>query len=302
MDTDLTINGNPQNYHILAKVFNPETLWVVDGQVTPEQIQLQTEKALIFKGELSGRIIWKWNEPMAWQLNLDGKHLDLSLIHPDWPHPLDIQLESAGDLANNQPRFSWTANLHTPQTQVSTQGSYTQQWDIKWNITAKQLAELLPFSSGSFVSTGELHGSLTRPKTKGNLAASLLRWQDYRVDKLDLNWDLDITEVAHSFFKLTADQVFTPWAELQKVELSGLGKWEKHELNAHLHGYNTDLVLGLSGGLSADHWEGSIQKLILNAPLAGNWTLTQPSALFVSTQKAESRRCVYKAPIEPKPA
>lgn len=287
IQTNLTVDGTPQQYGFELKAFNPKMHWLIKGQVNPHQIQLDSDKAIILGGELNVHLIWQWQAPMSWQLNLSGRHLDFSQLQPDWPHPLDITLNTSGSLSGNQPHFSWDADLSTPQTHIVTKGKHGQQWDFNWNIQIHQLAELLPFSSGVINSTGELHGSLTRPQTKGQLQASLLRWQDYRIDKINAQWDLDVSETRASFFQLAAEQIFTRWAEVQKIQLSGKGKWEKHELDATIHGYNTDLSVQLNGGLSGDHWQGSLQKFTVAAPNVGAWSLSQPTGLILSPQQAD---------------
>ncbi len=288
IQTELFIDGAPQQYHFELKAFNPSTNWLINGKVDPEEVQLDTQKALVFNGELNLHLNWKWQTPMSWQLTLTGQHLDISQFKPDWPHLLDITLNSTGYLGEDAPHFSWNGVLKTAQTEVDVQGKYDQQWDIYWNIKIQQLAELLPFSSGIINSNGELHGSLSNPQTKGHLEASLLRWQDYRADKLNADWDVDISKRRDSFVRINAEQIFTQWAELQKIQLAVKGKLENHQLSLHVHGYNTDLQLNATGGLKADQWQGALQTLTIQAPVAGTWKLSQPAALTLSPKGAEA--------------
>ena len=287
LQTVLSINGAPQAYRFNLSAYNPKTHWVVNGQVKPDEVDLDTQKALIFGGELDTHLVWKWATPMSWQLALSGRHLDLSSLKPDIPHPLDITLNSSGYLGADHPHFSWNAILRSPKTKVETQGEYHKQWDIFWNVQISELAELLPFSSGVINSAGELHGSLSKPHTKGSLHANLLRWQDYRADKLDAKWDVDISETHSSWFQIATEQLFSPWLELQKLQISGQGKWAKHELNLSAQGYQTDLTLGLAGGIIDNHWQGTAQKLSVFNPTLGTWTMSQPTALYISPQRAE---------------
>lgn len=287
IQTSLAIEGTPERYRFNLNVFNPQTHWVVDGKVDPEQVQLDTQKALVFGGELSAHLVWKWQAPMTWDLALTSKHLDFSSFYPEWPHPIDLTLNTSGSLGADRPHFSWNAVLKTPQSQITTQGQRDQQWDISWNIQINQLAELLPFSSGKIKSVGELHGSLNHPQTKGNLEAQLLRWQDYRVDKLNANWDVDISEARSSFIQIAAEQLFTQWAELQNLQLSAQGKWDNQQITAKLRGYNTDLAVTLAGGMKADSWQGDVHALTLTAPIVGTWKLSQPGALMISQQQVQ---------------
>ncbi len=287
IQTVLAINGAPQAYRFNLSAYNPQTHWVVNGQVNPDEVTLDTQKALIFGGELDTHLVWKWATPMSWQLALSGRHLDLSSLKPDLPHPLDITLNSTGNLGEDFPHFSWNAILKSPKTKIETQGEYQKQWNIFWNVQINELAELLPFSSGVINSAGELHGSFSKPHTKGSLHATLLRWQDYRADKIDAKWDVDISQTNSSYFQIAAEQLFSHWLELQKLQISGQGKWAKHELNISAQGYQTDLTLGLAGGIIDNHWQGAAQKLSIFNPTLGTWTLSQPTALYISPQRAE---------------
>lgn len=286
LQTQLTLTGAPQQYHFELQAFNPQAHWIINGQVNSEAITLDTQKALIFNGQLDVHLVWKWNEPMSWELNLSGQHLDFSLLQPDWPHPLDINLNTTGSLGATQPQFNWKLRVKTQHSLLETQGTHATQWDLQWNIQINQLAELLPFSSGSINSTGELHGAFPRPQTKGHLQAKLLRWQDYRLDKVDADWDLDVAETRSSFFKIASEQLFAPWMQIQALQINGNGKWEKHQLNATLQGYNVNLSTQVQGGLSGNQWQGSLQKLTITAPYVGVWNLTQPTGLFISPQRA----------------
>ena len=281
----LAISGAPQRYQFKLNAFNPQTHWVVTGKVDPEQVQMDTQDAVIFNGTLNAHLIWKWDTPMTWELALTGKHLDFSQFRPSWPHPIDLTLNTSGYLGADRPHFSWDAVLKTPQSQIITKGQHDKQWDITWDVQINQLAELLPFSSGQVKSIGELHGSLTRPQTKGNLQAALLRWQDYRVDKLNANWDVDVSESRSSVIQITAEQLFTQWVELQILQVSAQGKWNSHQITAKLHGYDSDLQVGVDGGFKADNWQGTVQSLRLAAPVVGIWNISQPAALSISPQQ-----------------
>jgi autotransporter translocation and assembly factor TamB len=287
IQTDFTVEGNSHQYHFSLTAFNPQTHWVIQGQVAPDEIRLEAQKALIFSGELSVHLVWKWMTPMSWELTLLGRHLDLSAFEPDSPHPFDIDLKSTGDLAQEHPRVSWDGVLKTPQTQIRTQGRYDQQWDVHWDAQIRQLAEWLPFASGAINTTGELHGSLTQPQTKGRLEATLLRFKEYRIDKMNAQWDADISEAHRSSFQIIAEQLFDGPVELQKLQLSGEGKWGQHTLTATAHGYDTDVQWGLNGGFKADHhWVGSLQTFTVNARRIGVWKLSQPTALDLSPKGA----------------
>lgn len=287
LDTHLTIDGSPKNYRFQIKASNPETYWVVTGSSTPEKIQFNTQQALLFSGKLDIQLTWNWDNPNHWDLKLSGQHLDLSKIHPDLPHTVDAQIESIGTLGKDHPHFSWKAFIKTQKNQIQTQGQYDQQWDASWDLTIGQLAELLPFSSGSIKSTGELHGALKRPITKGVLQANLLNWKGYRVDKLSAHWNFDITQKTPSQFQLEASQLFAPSFQIQNIQMNGSGKWDQHQLHAKIKGYDTDLELSLTGSLGTQEWKGSLKQFSIFAPHAGQWRLTQPTALYLSPKRVD---------------
>lgn len=290
IQADLSITGTPAEYRFNLNVASPQNRGSLNGNINADHIQMETEKALIFGGELSAHLTYQWKTPqtpISWQLSLKGRHLDFSPFQPHIPHPLDILLDTTGTWPEAEPYFSWKAKLQTAQMQITTQGNHEKQWNFNWDVDIHELAEWLPFGHGMLSSTGELHGDLNKPQTKGHLKASLLRWQNFQVDKVTADWNMDISKVHPSFFQVAAEQLLTPWAELKKIQLSGQGQWENHTLNATLQGYNTDLQWLLSGGFSHNHWQGSLRKFTLVAPHAGAWSLAQPTALYFSTERAE---------------
>lgn len=298
LQTQLSIKGTPQDYHFNLQANNPQMRWTLDGKVNTHQVQLDAPQVLLFGGEINAHLLWQWESPMSWQLSLAGRHLDLSSIESNLPQPIEIFVNSTGYLGRDHPHFSWTLNLKTPQSQLDTQGQFDRQWDLKWNFKTRQLAELFPFSSGSVRSQGELHGLLTKPLTKGFLQAYLFRWQDYRADKLNINWDLDMGENKISQFQIAGEELFYQAFELQKLKLTGTGRLNQHHLDADVRAYDSHLNLALAGGYNQQAWQGSIQKLTLNAPYVGELQLVQPTALLLSLKKSEVMALCLKNPYQ----
>lgn len=287
LNIQLSLKGSPQDYRFNLQAYNPQMHWVVDGKVNPQRVQLDAPQVFIFGGQFNAHLLWEWQSPISWELTLSGQHLDLSSLQSNLPQPIDIFVNSAGSLGHDHPHFSWNLNLKTPQSQLNTQGQFDRQWDIKWNFKTRQLAELFPFSSGAVKSQGELHGSLLKPQTYGHLEAFLLRWQDYRVDKLDAGWNIDFNQNKLSDFKIAAEELFYKTFEAQKLNLSGSGRLNQHTLNADIQAYDSHLNLKLNGGYNGKIWQGSIQNMMFNAPYVGDWQLIQPTALLLSLEKSE---------------
>lgn len=287
LQTQLSLKGAPQDYRFNLQAYNAQMRWAVDGKVNPHEIQLDAPQVLIFGGQINAHLLWQWQAPMSWELSLSGRHLDLSSLQPNLPQPIELFVNSTGHLGRDHPHFSWNINLKTPQSQLDTQGQYDRQWDLKWNFKTRQLAEVFPFSSGSVRSQGELHGSLLKPQTKGSLQASLFRWQDYRADKFDADWDLDVSENNLSHFQVAAEELFYQSFEAQKLQLSGSGRLNQHTVNAGIQAYDSRVNISLSGGYNNKAWQGSIQKMMINAPFVGDWQLIQPTALLLSQEKSE---------------
>ncbi len=157
----LLVKGTPRYYHIQSTVFNPHMHWIITGQGTRQYIHLDTRQAIIFGGQVSAHILWQWAAvPFKWEISATARHLDMSQFGPNFPRPLNLQLNTIGFFGEEHPFFSWKAIINSPQTQIITHGKREDQWDAYWNITIKQLAELIPFSSGSIITSGYLRGTL----------------------------------------------------------------------------------------------------------------------------------------------
>ncbi len=284
-EVKLGIQGAPGDYQVQLGVNNPNNFWVINSIITPDKMQIDTKKALIFGGEVDAHLIWYWQAQSKWDLTLNGKHLDISTFNPNFPHPFNINLITQGYFLGSEANFSWNATLSTQQTKVITEGQHLKFWSIKWNISANQLAELIPYASGSLQSIGELHGNLKNPTSSGKIEGKLLRWQNYRADKLSAHWNIDFSETKNSLFGITAEQLFLEDWKIQKINVEGQGKLASHEVNLNLSAYDTTLDLQLKGGIKNDYWQGNLNKFSIQAPHAGTWQLQNSAALYLSQQK-----------------
>ncbi|MBS0350341.1 MAG: translocation/assembly module TamB domain-containing protein [Proteobacteria bacterium] len=292
----LTLNGSPKQYSFKALIDNANTHWLIIGQGNPHEVELDTPQTTVLGGQIAAHLHFLWQEHTPWQLIVRARKLDFSSLNPSWPHPIDMDLDANGLLNEDQPAFAWTALIKSPKSQVYTKGKYDKLWDIDWNLQVKELAELLPHSSGVLVSTGELHGSLSQPRTKGNLQAGLVRWHDYRADRLDATWNIDASEKTASFIQINAEQIGSPWAHLEKLLVDANGKLNQHQLSIKAHGYNADIQLNAAGSWEKNQWIGSINNLIMDLPIAGKLQSTQPAALQISQKMADlSALCLLSA-------
>lgn len=299
-EISLKLQGAPGNYQVQLGVKNSSYFWIINSVVAPDKVQIDTQKALIFGGEVNAHLTWYWQEQNNWDLTLQAKHLDMTDFYPNSPHPFDIDLKTQGYFSGNKAIFNWKATANTQQTKIITEGQHNNQWDIKWNITAKQLAELIPYSSGNLSSVGELHGDLKKPISSGTLNGKLLRWQNYRVDKISAHWNIDFSEIKNSLIGVNAEQLFIQDWKIQKMDLAAQGKTTKHTLNLHLNALDSNVDLELKGGLVNESWQGTLNKLSVSAPQAGAWTLQNPTALILSQKKIDIQPLCLQSPLNSK--
>ncbi len=299
-EINLTLQGAPGNYQVQLGVKNPSYFWIINSIIAPDKMQIDTQKALIFGGEVNAHLTWYWQEQNRWDLILQAKHLDITDFYPNFPHPFNIDLKSQGYFLENKPFFNWNATANTQQTKVITEGEYNNQWNIKWNINANQLAELIPYSSGNLRSIGELHGDLKKPISSGTLEGKLLRWKNYRMDKISAHWNIDFSEIKNSLIGVNAEQLFIQDWKIQKIDLAAQGKTTKHTVNLHLNALDTDVNLELNGGLIKDNWQGTLNKLNISAPNTGAWTLQSPTALILSQKKIGVQPLCLQSPLSSK--
>lgn len=280
--------------------------------------QMATHLGLVqLSGEVDANGLLDGAAPLRWNAQARLQDIDLATVAAQWPakfsadiasqghwqgpaeqremdYDIDVELANlSGQLHDKAINGALRANL-TPQAQrlealevklgdnaLTASGSRTDKLNLQWQLNAPRLADVYPGLRGQIRSEGKAAGTLETPTIEGSAKGKRLAFNDYLIDALNVKAALNHSELA-----ITAEAEGITAAVLNNAQLtlSAKGTQQQHRLDATLTNGLEKVELGLAGGLMANQakqsgWRGLIDRLTLNSPSAGNWSLSQPASL-----------------------
>ncbi len=196
----LSMHGNINDYQLQLAITSPYLKGFITGQGDAKHIKLTTRESRALNGTASANINFRWAPSLQWQVNLKAKHLNLKQLHSNWPKEISADIKSQGEIVNNQPHFTLTSHITTPEASIQLAVKHQQQWNIQWQVNIKKLESLILGGYGAIQSKGELRGSLTRPQTKGTLTANNVYYEGYRAKQLTSQWNVNLAKQTVSNF------------------------------------------------------------------------------------------------------
>jgi translocation and assembly module TamB len=310
----------------------PPSHWRLAANGDTQGINLQGIHAALFDGTLEGEARLAWSPEVAWQGHFAASGLNPAAAGPAWsawpgavalggdyrgtlsggaPASLTLegQLTSLGGTLRERPlggggSARWhngelTLNalqLKWGSASATLAGRAGKLLDLKGELAAGDLAELLPQGSGSLQGTVGVSGASTAPQLRLALNGKGLGWQAYRTERATLKSALDLTDATPSSLELRLEGVQQGEQSLGLLTLRGSGKIAKHRLTLSLddalHQRGAEVVLGggYSGGASGSYgdgrWQGQLERLVLRPYEASKWQLVAPAPLELSLQQA----------------
>ncbi|CAA6819546.1 MAG: Autotransporter translocation and assembly factor TamB [uncultured Thiotrichaceae bacterium] len=164
-------------------------------------------------------------------------------------------------------------------------GTASEPFDIKLNIDAPKLSQVLPDLSGSLKGNVALAGKFEALNIKADVKGKKLRYQQLRIGSLDLAADQkgDFYTV-----KAAINNIEQEKNKIQSLKLDGEGKITQHTVKMALVHEEGKVDLQANGGWENEQWQGQLQKLLLRDTQAGNWTLNNKINILASAKAARA--------------
>lgn len=187
---DFTVNGTPDNYHVLTHIQSPLIHFLAQGNGNKQGLDLTTTKNQFLSGTLSANLHIHFNPATTWNGEIAAQHLDPSLFNVGWINQLSIHIASKGNLTGS---LNTKNDIHilTDKGNLDIHANYSQQLAINWNFKTTDLARWIDVHSGTLTTTGNIEGDITNPTLQANLLARF-KSENVRLDtiKMTLNGDL----------------------------------------------------------------------------------------------------------------
>lgn len=192
-----------------------------------------------------------------------------------------FHMNASGNLALENPSgvAQWNLkpfNLHVGDNQLSLDGNIGNRSQLRWNLTAPKLQQLLPELGGSLQSRGELLGDIKQPKIIGQGELSQFVYNQLGMDKAV--WSTTVNE---KNFDVNFSANHWQWQDTRLAKLSVVGKgqltnqqWqlavESSSLGALQANWNAALV---ADNDNQSTWQGNWQRIELAPKKMPRWFL-----------------------------
>ncbi len=283
------------------------------GGLTLEPLSLQVQD-----GRLQADGTVQWQQGVRWRLALLAERLNPGLFHPEWPGKIDGRIQIDGGLGPEGPQtltlsaqiadlggslrgypvsargnIDWRAGqliaealqFASGPNRVDVDGRAGERLDLKFDIDAPELASLYPGLSGNLQGKGRLEGTPDAPAVSAELKSSALAFEEQRAQALELTIDW---RDQSGQGRLQVLELVAGGTTLNTLSATASGSIDAHRLDFQADGPDAEVSLSAQGGLREQVWQGALQRLSLNVPALGEWSLQTPADLLLGASQAKT--------------
>lgn len=328
------LSGDIENYHLVLEseldgAGMPEGRWVLEADGDAQGFSAFTLRGDTLEGQLLGSGKVAWLPTVNWRVDVKGKNINPGSQWEDWPAKLDFLFSSSGVLHTSnalqlqaeltslqgtlrneaiEGNASVTlagAELTIKQLQIKIANAHLQatgvagqQMHLDWLLNAPSLASVFPRAEGTLTGSGTLRG----PQDKLHLVADLkgrgLKFEDYQLDVLDADLDIDLSAKQSSNVHVQASHLSLAGQRWQSLAIEGVGTPLQHQLTMALAQGPADVTLQAKGQWKSSQWNGSLTQVDLQNELWGTWQLPHTVSVTGSADKAAVNDfCLQRFPI-----
>lgn len=299
----------------------------VAGRGSLRELRLERIDIEALDGTLNGTAEAAWQPGLEVNIDLQARNLNPGLVLGDWPGRLDVDI--SGEAA--QTDGAWRAHIEhfaargelrghpldldvrgqfadaalmveelaliSGDTRIKASGRVGETLDVDWRIASDDLSQLLPGAAGRLQGSGSASGPLQQPRVAAQLSGRGLAYQDYALDSLALDADIDLGGSGDSRLSLQLDNGHAGGIEIDTLRLDGSGNAAGHRLSLSVRSSRGHADLELSGVFddpwtAAAVWRGELARGEIGYPQLAPWRLQEAATLRVSGQRLRvDRHC-----------
>lgn len=280
-------------------------------------------------GDITGTARVNWSAPLHWEAQLQARDIDPGRTWAAWPGTLAARIHGSGRhteqgmklnvrldqmggalrgypvsgggafaLENGMMRLDDT-HLRSGTAQVRAQGSVGAAWDLRWNLAAPALEQLVAAYSGAVSAHGTLRGPRAEPHMQMQAAARDVVGPDIVLAALQLDADVNLRPQSPLKVALHAAGARFAQRDFSSADLVLGGRLERHAFALKLRGAEHGLQLHADGGWEGTQWRGRMERADWRMPELGAWRLAEPVALHLArAQGALDKACWQQAPAQ----
>ncbi|MCP8900801.1 translocation/assembly module TamB domain-containing protein [Gilvimarinus xylanilyticus] len=303
----------------------PEVTLQLVGEGDLQQLKLPEVDLHTAEGSLNGEAALNWSEGFVWSADAVAKAINPGALVPDWPGAIDAEFSTAGRVqGDNLELEADVDSLNGSLRGLAVQGSGGAQWDkerlqldalqvslggnlvqanghigetlaLDWEIKAPLLEQIDPAVGGQLDASGRVYGDLAQPKVEGGLTAVELHWQDYWIESLAVDSEVESVKGQRLRLNAEASGLNLAGTEFSSANLVFAGTPEAHQLSAELKQDDmTGLAASLGGAWDGETWSGQLQQLEIRSAYMRTLRLQQPALISAAASQASVEQlCLY---------
>jgi len=278
----------------------------VTGSGTGQSFELSRLRLTLLNGRLDGTGRVRWVPDVEGSIELTGEGLDPSVLLPQMPGDLQLELRARGGVKNDVPSAQIDTvavtgsfrdrpldlqlqgqlegsrmelenlELTAGATRFLAQGLLGDTMDLDWRLDSPDLSDLLPEAAGTISGEGRIGGNPGLPAVRALLQGRDIRYAQYSLAALSLNADVDLDRPTPSNLELTASEGVLGAITVNRLELSGDGTRSAHALQMSTETSEGHAHLQIDGDLQDALWAIQVSEGQLRYGELEPWTLSTP--------------------------
>jgi translocation and assembly module TamB len=271
-------------------------------------------------GRLSATGRMAYGAGIEWELDLSGRGIDPGVFLPELAGNLALELGSRGALppgeglraevdlrelrgvlrdqpvdgvadiaiAGNRIQVD-RLDLSMGANRLNASGSIDDVLALDLTLDAPELDRILPALAGRIRLDANLGGTMESPRITARGQGAGLRYENLGLDDLSLELDAGLDPEAPAQLALRLSGLEAGPERIDEIRVGAEGKASAHRLTLAVDAGDLGrLRMGASGGYDLDQtrWSGTLERLDLEQPMGGDWSLRQPVAVSASPDRA----------------
>jgi translocation and assembly module TamB len=314
-------NGAIHNYQFklatdLSGKDIPQGQWTIQGTGNKQSLAHVEVVGETLDGVLKTIGKLSWVPALSYDFTTTAQQLNPGAQYPDWQGAIDMNASISGMLSEAGPtarvalnsltgelrglpiRGNGVVNVHPEEikveglvigsghSEIRANGELGAHSKLRWEIDVPNASDLLPEATGRLVGSGMVQGPQTQPRISGRVEAKSLHAQQFALDQLTAELDVDLSSQRTSNIELAGQGLMLGTQQISQLSVTATGTLDAHEMETSVSHQQGQLKLALQGGLKGELWKGLLQRLSLQSDAFGNWDLERATALTASATRA----------------
>lgn len=327
-----SIKGPLDEYKLLAELSVdgkdlPAGLWQLDANGNTESLSDINLTGQTLDGQITATGNALWSPSPQWTLDLLADGINPAVQWPGVEGNVGAVMRSVGSVGDNGPNVKLTIvevsgdyqkqplngtgeitvadgvvtidqlKLKAGIASVDANGTLGEALALEWKLNAPALDKILPGIQGDIDLKGKIAGSAQQPSSDFTIDIKNYDAGTIQVKSISGGGSIDLSGKAQSTVKLDINDINAAGQLWDRMELTGSGSPDKHNIGVTLTGDHADLAAGINGAVNGEMWEGSIDQIDILKTIAGDWKLGKPVAIKANAEAVEAGQlCLVSDP------